>query len=314
MNPRLFILKLLLFILPIASVLFYLEYKLAALPNSYNTKRHYLEQKSDSIEVIILGASGALYGINPSYLSHEAYNLADVSQDMYFDSALITNYLPKLPKLKLVIIEAEYMAINYSLKTNPVENWRTSYYYKYWGIKADGWQMFDLNNYSLIWLYTRSVVKEIAQKGFDTSFVKNLSVDGWMKYDTVAGINQAITDEKGKKRVEAESNLMSLSDVTKEHNCAENLVRELTSKNIKVEFISLPVYSTFRKYCDTKIITNNTQLINRFTKQYGCYYTDYFADNRFTVNDFYNNDHLNFRGAEKLSKIIDQDIIKPLLN
>jgi hypothetical protein len=314
MNLRRFILKLLVFILPVAASLLYIEHRLAAIPNSYNSKHDNFKEQADSVEVLVLGASEATYGINPSYFSHKGYNLADISQDLYFDSALVCNYLAKMPKLKLVLIEVDYMIFDYSLTSNPIEDWRASYYYKYWGIKSDNWNAFDLNNYSLIWLYSRSVVKDLARKKFDTSFVKNMSPNGWMKYDTTVEKDNGISDEFAKKRIKVITSLMTKGNSQKAHNCAANLVRELAAKNIKVEFINIPVYSTYRKYCNPDTLANNTKFIKELCQKYGCYYTDYFADNRFTLADFHNNDHLNFRGAEKLSRLIDQDIIKPLLN
>jgi hypothetical protein len=312
MKLRLFIFKLLLFILPVASILLYIEHRLASIPNSYNTKRHNFEQQSDSIEVIVLGASHATYGINPAYFSHKGFNLADISQDMYFDSGLVMKYLPKLPRLRIVIIDADYMTLNYSLDVNPVENWRTSYYYKYWGIKSDKWQPFDMNNYSFIWLYSRPIVEKLARKRFDTSFVNNMAPNGWMRYDTLPNTN-TINDETGKKRVDVINNLIAMTNIAKVHNCIKNFANALKARNIKVVLVSLPVYSTFSKFCNPELITKNNQFIDTLCKNYGCYYTNYFTDERFTIGDFHDNDHLNYRGAEKLSKLIDQEIIKPWL-
>src|SRR4051812_22574772 len=101
MNVRTFILKLFLFLLPLATGMFIVEYKLSSFQNSYNLKRTYFERQLDSVEVINVGSSQALYGINPAFFSYKTFNLANVSQTLFYDKRLVLSNLKKLPKLKL---------------------------------------------------------------------------------------------------------------------------------------------------------------------------------------------------------------------
>jgi hypothetical protein len=52
--------------------------------------------------------------------------------------------------------------------------------------------------------------------------------------------------------------------------------------------------------------------MNDLCLKYNAEYFDYFKDSRFTKGDFYDNDHLNYIGAGKFSRILDQDIVSKI--
>jgi hypothetical protein len=312
MKLRLFILKLALLLAPLLIGLIYVEYRLSRIPNSFALKRANLEHQSDSVEVLVLGASHNAYGINPTYFSHKGFNLATPSQDMYYDSALLMNYLPQLHKLKLVFIENSYLTLNYSLE-NSIEQWREHFYYKFWGIKSYTSSCFHLSNYLYTALYSNSVVMDVIKKGFDTNFAENVSYSGWMRFSE--DTNGSVNDSSGKKRVAFHNQMIAANrSGNKMRRWMENLVVILRKKQIQVVFISAPVYSTYSKFLDSNITNRNNSFIDSLCKKYNCSYFNYSKDIRFTLGDFYDNDHLNYLGAEKFSKIIDKDIIKPLLH
>jgi hypothetical protein len=311
MKLRPFFLKLFLYLLPIASCLLYLEYKLSGIHNSYNTKRYNLEQQLDSIEVITLGASHVAFGINPTYFSHRGFNLANMDQDLYFNYSLLVKYLPRLTHLKLVIIDADYAILHYSLE-NSSEYWRTYYYYKFWGVRSMNWHPLDINNYSLFALYSNSTVMELAKNRFKTNLAQSMHYNGWMKLDTLVN-NDKIGEEQGKKRVGILNSDMN-GDSKKLRKYFELLVSELRAKKIETEIISMPVLATYSKYCNKTILLEKTLFIDSLCTKYGCHFTNYFNDPRFVTADFNDNDHLNFIGALKFSRILDSDIIKPIHN
>ncbi len=74
----------------------------------------------------------------------------------------------------------------------------------------------------------------------------------------------------------------------------------------------MPVYNTYFKSTDSETNKKNTQIIKNLCQNNKCDYFDYFSDKRFIFEDFGDNDHLNDPGAEKLSKIINHDIVKNL--
>ncbi|MEI6854180.1 MAG: hypothetical protein WCL06_15135, partial [Bacteroidota bacterium] len=58
-----------------------------------------------------------------------------------------------------------------------------------------------------------------------------------------------------------------------------------------------------------EVLRKNNLAIDELCEEYDCKFFDYFSDRSFTFGDFNDNDHLNYKGAEKLSKMIDRDIL-----
>jgi len=54
--------------------------------------------------------------------------------------------------------------------------------------------------------------------------------------------------------------------------------------------------------------------VHSLAQQYAIPYYNYFRDQRFMDNDFEDMDHLNAAGAEKLSRIVNDEILQPILS
>ena len=57
------------------------EFRLSSMPNSYSQKLSLLEKTATNIEVLVLGSSHALYGINPSLFRYAGINMAQHAQN-----------------------------------------------------------------------------------------------------------------------------------------------------------------------------------------------------------------------------------------
>ncbi|MDX2469055.1 MAG: hypothetical protein QNL04_00605 [SAR324 cluster bacterium] len=107
-----FIVKTVLFVLPFACLILWVESGLRSATTqkftktkiSYKVKKEYTEENKDSLQLIVLGSSHALYGVNPDLLSLKSVNLAHRIQDPYYDVNVANYYLEKLPKLEKVLI------------------------------------------------------------------------------------------------------------------------------------------------------------------------------------------------------------------
>ena len=84
-----FISKTIFFLLPIFVLAVIMEVALRAIPNDYKQKRSDMDSRSDEIEILVLGSSHSLYGINPKYFSQNTYNVAYVSQSLDLDYKIL---------------------------------------------------------------------------------------------------------------------------------------------------------------------------------------------------------------------------------
>lgn len=89
-----FLLKLILFILPVIIFCVFAEVKLRSIDNDYKYKNEWLGKNASKVKLLTLGSSHTYFGINPEEFSVPAFNLAHVSQDLTFDYFLFEKYLP----------------------------------------------------------------------------------------------------------------------------------------------------------------------------------------------------------------------------
>jgi hypothetical protein len=168
-----FILKLLLFLSPFIVVIPIWEHGLNKVSNSYSKKRQQLESVLPTAEVLVLGTSHALYGINPEYFSLKGYNAANVSQSLFYDKAITLKYLDKLTSLKFVLIDISYFSLWYQVNDG-TEYWRDYFYYQFWDIKYPELKWYNVNLYSKIMLYTPQLAGAYALKDFNVDLAVNI--------------------------------------------------------------------------------------------------------------------------------------------
>lgn len=286
----------------------YVEYKLSTIQNSYNFKRSLLENRADSIEVLVLGHSHATYDYNPSYFSLKGYNLSNIGQSLFYDSKLTLKYVDEMPKLKMVIINVSYHTLGYEL-VDGIEGWRDYYYSQFWNVRFPEVKWHEAKNYSKTFLYTPKTTLDYIKKGFDVNLAEGYDRNGWLKMDT-AGNFKNISDSLGKERIKFHNSEYLFKRVPENQRELELLVSELLKREIIPLIITPPVYATYYNNSDPEINKKNNEVIQSLCNKYNCMYFDYTRDNRFELRDFYDNDHLNFIGAEKFSKILNDEIIE----
>jgi hypothetical protein len=280
-----------------------MEYKLSKIPNSYSYKRFCFEKQLDSVQVLILGSSQALYGLNPEFFKLKTFNLSDVSQDLFYDKQLTLTYLDKMPELKYVIINISYFSFGYSIVEGS-EAWRMYYYSQYWDIDSPDENIFELKKYSKFFLYTPGTTLSYLLKGFNVDLTANLSNDGFFSSGTGNSI-PIICDSIGQQRVRLHDNLYSDKRCVENQKTLDLLVSVIKNKGAEPIFITPPVLPEYYKYVDQQKVIRNHEMINSICKKYACSYYDFFTDSRFSISDFTDTDHLNYAGAEKFSLIVN---------
>jgi hypothetical protein len=306
-EARLFFWRLLLFCLPLVAGTAAVEVILYRTPNTYSYKRERFEAQLHGIEVLVLGSSQPLFGINPGYFSRPGFNLANVSQTLYYDKMLTMKYLDRLPKLNLVLIPVSYFSLNYQLYDTK-ERWRDYYYRTFWDIHYPELPWFDLRDVSRIALYSPTEVVRLFKNGFRTDFAENLLPNGHLAVAPVS-VNEKISEAAGRERVKMHDATRHPRRFVQIAADLEELVAQLTRRGIAVAFLTTPVLPTYARYCNPQALGRNRAVINRLCRTYGCRYYDYFTDRRFPPAEFSDNDHLNAAGAARFSQIINRDII-----
>jgi hypothetical protein len=306
---RRFVIRGLLFTLPIILVLGYVEFRLRAIPNSYNLKRVFLEKQLDSIEVLALGSSQTYNGINPAFFALPGFNLGDVGQTIFYDVRLAEKYIDRMPHLRCVVIALSYFSFGYDLDRTG-EAWREYYYYRFWNVRAGDIRWYDSRCVSFIALYTPKTVLRFALHGFAVNEAPGMQYNGWNRLETTE--YESISDSLGRERVRIHDIVYDPSCVDGNFRSLVAFLENLRSRGIAVVLTTPPVYSTYAKFMNPKTVAENRRYIDSLCVLFGCRYFDFSTDKRFAITDFNDNDHLNFTGAEKFSKILNDTSIAHL--
>jgi hypothetical protein len=298
----------------VTALISYCEIRLRNAPNSYTIKRDNFEKQMGSDEALILGSSEALYGIDPKYFSVKAYNLAEVSQSLYYDKELIMKYIERMPSLKIVLISVSYFSLWFELY-NAVENWRDDYYYISWGIKSNNPAQSWLKQFSCIDLYGTSFSQNAFRKNFRV-LDKYPHENGWynpadndLTHGSSSFIQVPLTDSAAGIMVEIHYSQMKDEFLQRNISYLDTLLAALVKHKIAAEIITPPVYKYYTAH--TVLVKNkiNQEVIQKLCDKYKCSYYDFLNDARFSYEDFLDDNHLNSKGSAKFSGILNDEII-----
>jgi len=288
---RKFIVRVLLFVLPVIVLIITGELLLRRLPNDYRNKRNYLDKYASDISILILGSSHALNGINPDYFSEKAFNAAYISQTIDLDAEIIKKYDMQWQKLKYIVLSLSYFTLEEQIEKS-IEAWR-------------------IKNYVLYWKTRKSCKITDHSEILGNKLRYNLYRIG--KY-YFFGENPVICDENGwKKKYENKSTatgkerakLHTIDDpISFKENTAtvESIIQYATSKNLKIILLTFPASQSYIENLDFFQINKVIDFATAMTEKYAnTFHYNFLTDSTFLAGDFFDADHLNEKGSAKLS-------------
>ena len=315
--PRFFF-RLLIATRPLLLALGYTEYHLRGMRTNYDSKRMALESQLDRIEVLSVGSSSAFYGINPAGFDYPGFNLGYLAQSMYYDEALVLKYLKRMPRLKVVLLPAIYFTMGTD-HTKPAfsEYWRMYFYRQFYGIQLEansdqycdwGW-LIEPKNFSRFALFGDKSYDYITNRFQDRLDVERTTNTGWLNSTDIPPAR--LEDKVGPNGADAH-NRTDPALYPKNLAYWGKLVVALQKRNITPVIIRMPVHSSYYLYLDPGRAAFLNKTLRDFAQQHQLEYHDYTKDRRFVLDDFTMYvDHLSVKGAEKFSKIINDDILIP---
>jgi hypothetical protein len=297
------IIKILLFCLPVALFIAYVEHQTRTWPSMYEAKKRQLLASADSIQLLILGNSSAQDGIDPTAFTPYAFNLAFVAQPYYFDIRLTEKYLPQLPNLKYVVITSNLMSLCYEDSRQ-----RGFFYQRYFGIKYKNETYRKENLLQTFFVYDSEQIRFMLRQTFrpKPEFVLH---HGWNSFPSTDYSNVRSTD---KARLRAEFFNRWVHDYKGGDAVFDDLeafIVFLLQRDIEPVIVMMPNFVTMRQFVDPAIVSMNREKYDSLADKHGICYLDLYADESFTIDDFHNFDHLNVQGSRKLAEKIDSVIM-----
>jgi len=313
MNPQVkkFLLKLIVILLPFLILFSWIEYKARNLPNSYSVKKDQLEKICDSVEILVLGSSHAMKGIDPSCFRCKGFNLSNSSQTLIHDIQLCQKYLERLPRLKAVIFEISYFSFYFDINNSP-ESWRNYFYYHYFDIRDPSLDRFSPPAYFYTALYTRGLINDIVFNKLDhKKEFGDIRAYGW-EYTDPPDDSTSVSGVTGKQRVRFHEFLMKKENAGEIISSLRKTLGQLQKNGIRIFFVTAPVYKTYYSHFDPVRVNDNLAIIKELCRDFPVTYSDYSQDPRFGKEDFFDNDHLNHIGAYRFSRILDEELLSSL--
>jgi hypothetical protein len=302
-----FLIKLCVFVFVVSAVLLWVEVQLRTVPNSYNVKKKILENAIPTAQVLITGTSREYFGIKPSLLGCKGINMANVSQSLYYDYHIGSQYLPRLKDLKVLIIGISEFSLEYEISDDDNEPWRKYFYDIVFDIPPEDGRNLDIRRFSLIALYSPSIVQRYARDCFKVDLTESIDAEGASTVNFF-GPSTSI-DENDKNVADWHVKRMKRDRVSRNAQFLCNLIEAAKKQHIAVVLITSPARKTYRDHFDAPSYEVMQKTIRSISQQYHVDYFNYYADNRFTAEDFSDCYHLYARGTEKYSRIIKAEII-----
>lgn len=304
-------LKALVFALPLLLAGGYLEFRLRSMPSSYLLKQALLEKRAAEAEVLVIGASEALQGMDPAFFGRPGLNLANVGQDFYYDRELLKLWLPRMPKLRLVLIPVSYPGLEYRLPGSP-EAWRSAFYRLFMGLPAeDPASAHDLRNFSALLLYEPLPALKYAWGGFkgDAPAMTELGFQG-LKEVEADEVELKINAITGRKRVAYHHGIMKAEAFEGNLAQLEGTLDLLKSRGVRAALLTPPVSEAYASAVDPLRRARAIKAVSELAARRGVLYRDYFQDKRLKPEDFNDSDHLAAKGAARFSAFVAAEIIR----
>lgn len=269
--------------------------------DSYNNYIYYeindVQRKNP--DVVATGISYMCRAIESSELCKSFFNLANPSQDLYFDYEIIKfileNHRDRIFNLKYLFIGLSYYSFEYDLSKSSMKG-KVLMYYKKLG-KYNNFK--DINDISEI----DEINMNIGIKIFRFNRL-GVDIDWNQKINTIHEIN----DECGKRQALLDSNKNYPETVKENKEIFKKYLQLLKENNIKPIVIVCPTSKYYSKYFPKRLKDQFYTIINETRKQYDFQFLDYFDSELFEDNDFYDVSHLNDKGAEKFTKLLNEKV------
>jgi hypothetical protein len=304
---KVFILKIIFFLLPLIIIFFIMESLIRDIPNDYNYKKEYLNNNSQDITTLFLGNSHAYYGINPVYITGNAFNASHISQSLNLDYEIFKKYKDDWDELKFIIISVDYISL-FGRLSKGIEKWRIKNYNLYYDMHlsnslSNNSELLSINfqfNIMRIYSYYIQNITPIScsKLGYADIFTKRLDLK-----------EKNLLLEKTGKSAALRHTKSDFSLMNENLQILEEMIHFASKNNIEIIIYTPPAYKTYVSNLNKNQLST---VINALTalaeNNANCIYINLLEDTRFSSDDYRDADHLNPNGAKKLSLIFNKII------
>jgi len=287
---------------PILVFFICLEMIVRTVPNDYSYKRNYIEQHGKKIEILILGSSHGLYCVNPSFFSRYTFNTSQEYQSLKYDKFIFDKYKDSLTSLRAIIIPISYFSLFYELE-QAEGNYRIKNYCIYYGCKyhlsvknsleiANGRSMLHLKM-AKKYLFNNGDEIFCTKSGYGTMYQNTPTYD---------------VDKTGQLAAERQSTY-PIENLGPNLERLNAMIEDCAKRHVKVYLFTPPSWPSYTKHLDKNRLEILDREMKTIVQKYpNVQYRSFLEDSSFVKSDYRDSYHVNEIGAEKLSKMINDDL------
>ncbi len=290
------------FLLPVFLVWFATELFYRTTPNNFTYKNKQLKAYYDTAETIVFGDSHAFYGVNPEYLDTTTFNASNISQSLYFDKLLFERHIDSFKTIKQILITVAYTTL--SEEDNKLDLVTRKYFYQnQMDLDVPLISAFNPRKYSLALSRSFRKTADLIGEYYEKGTLVTSHPNGFLTTNT---IERSSNDLDRVAKIVTKRHEDNLLDFGKNTKRLQSIINACKQRDIKVCLVSFPVNYRYVKLVNSDKVDKMYATCNILAKENeNVTYINLFEDNRFRDEDFYDANHLNVKGAEKCSKILN---------
>ena len=269
-----------------------------SMPNPARFKHQWMLSHSQEVETLILGSSHCFYGLNPTAMGPNTFSMALPTQPYRYDWYELTHY--PLPRLKNVVLPFSYQSLFEDLESEPR--------LRYWAVRYRLYMDCDIHSplsiYGLECLHVASFKEKLSSLWRHGQLTWD-SLGFGTSYANTSLLNQC--KDNGRQRAE-ENTYPDQHSLPLCTQMLDSIATYCDRRSIRLLLITTPTSPSFRAHCLKRQIAVNDSVLRRIMQRHpSIEYRNYWTDPDFTPADFYDADHLNLRGAAKLTNKVVRD-------
>jgi hypothetical protein len=307
-----FLIKLFTFLFIPIIIIFFIELYLSLYPLTFQKQASYFKNNLNETGLLVLGSSHNHDAINPEYLNYiKAATLASGSQDLELDYLILKKYIKKLPQLNVVLLELSYHSLEHDIPDDFSQNNLYLRFYYINNFKRD----VNLLDYSIFLSNPKQYIKLF------NPFKKKNSINkyGIIKDESAfdANIMRFKNLNYNEDKIEATKTdyfitrhkYRSIVTYKKNKTYFDSLLQLCNNNNIMPIIVIPPVHKVYASEMIPEKLQLRDKYLDSIKKALDIQVWNFEKDKTFTVFEFKNDDHLNLKGSERFTKMIQDSLL-----
>jgi len=281
-------------------------------------------KRSNDSEILVTGSSYSMFGLSERNFENSILNLSLASQDLYYSYKIVKEALKCSRNVKYCIIGTSYYSFHFDLSRSKKEA-EKRINKVYFPVFKDSHHFKISNNYTspnnsindniLSFLYNIIFNKIKLEQTIDDAIIVH---DSYFNNNVNREIFSLLGDVRledmdlpqkvavGRQRAEQHNQLLVHNKTVEENtNILRNLINYLNERRITPIVVAFPVTEYYRDFFDHEFKNVFYENMNSLANTHMFKLVDLFSSEDFDESDFLDMDHLNEKGAVKVTNMLN---------